>query len=88
MLYEIRVKNDEIIFYQKLLKDNLIYLNEHFRKYGYPPLNYSDIERLVESGETVIYKENDGTYIKIIDSTHIKQKSTLREININKLLSD
>ena len=88
MLYEIRVKNDQIIFYQKLLKDNLIYLNEHFRKYGYRPLNYIDIEILVESGETVIYKQNDGTYIKLIDSKHIKQKSILREININKLLSD
>ena len=88
MLFEIRVKENKIIFSKELLKDNLIYLNEHFRKYGYPPLNYSDIERLVDSGETVVYKENDGTYIKIIDSKHIKQKSILREININKLLSD
>lgn len=77
-LYEVRIKDKEIIDY-KFISDKLSLpiINSHFFQYSnkigdvsfreYPRSDHSDYVRIEDSGKTLIYRENDDTYIYVID---------------------
>ena len=81
-LYEVSIKNDEIINLKFISeKLSLPIINSHFSQYSYtidailnikkyPKVNNLDSIRIEDSGKTLIYKENDGTYIYVIDIDH------------------
>lgn len=77
-LYEIRVKGDEVIDYKFIsTKLNLTIINSHFFQYAekiedislrkYPKANNSDYIRIEDNGKTLIYRENDDTFVYVID---------------------
>lgn len=98
-LYEIRIKNKEVIYYE-FISDNLSLpiLNRYFEKYSndiggisfrkYPRLENSDYVRIEDIGKTLIYRENDDTFIYVIDIDNElmnEYKSLIRDFKIKNI---
>lgn len=90
-LYKVTVNNDNILSYNNLHLYNfsLPTLNRVLKEYReyFPLLSSNDLSRLQEIGETVIYKENNGDFHKLIDMDHVKQKHIYTSIKRDRILS-
>jgi hypothetical protein len=98
-LYEIRIKNKEAIYYEFISDDlSLPILNRYFEKYSndigdisfrkYPRLENSDYVNIEDGGKTLIYRENDDTFIYVIDIDNElmnEYKSLMRDLKIKNI---
>lgn len=98
-LCEIRIKNKEVIYYEIISDDlSLPILNRYFEKYSndigdisfrkYPRLGNSDYVNIEDGGKTLIYRENDDTFIYVIDIDNElmnEYKSLIRDFKIKNI---
>ena len=97
-LYEIRIKNKEVIYYEFISDDlSLPILNRYFEKYFngiggggiiFRRLENSDYVRIEDIGKTLIYRENDDTFIYVIDIDNElmnEYKSLIRDFKIKNI---
>lgn len=84
-LYEVIVKDDIIISYEKIKGDTLVSVNNHFKKYNDYSLQYSSMLSIINDG-ILLAMETNEVCIYIVNIKHSKQKHILRQINLDKLL--
>lgn len=98
-LYEIRIKDNEVIYFKFISERlSLPILNGYFEKYSndiggvsfrkYPRSNNSDYVRIEDTGKTLIYRENDDTFIYVIDIDNEltnEYKSLMRDFKIKNI---
>lgn len=99
-LYEIRIKDNEVIYFKFISERlSLPILNGYFEKYSndiggvsfrkYPRSNNSDYVRIEDTGKTLIYRENDDTYIYVVDIDNelmSEYKSLIRNFKIENII--
>ena len=99
-LCEIRIKNKEVIYYEIISDDlSLPIFNRYFEKYSndigdisfrkYPRLENSDYVNIEDGGKTLIYRENDDTYIYVVDIDNelmSEYKSLIRKFKIENII--
>jgi hypothetical protein len=99
-LCEMRIKDKEVIYFKFISERlSLPILNGYFEKYSndigdvsfrkYPRLENSDYVRIEDGGKTLIYRENDDTYIYVVDIDNglmSEYKSLIRNFKIENII--